>query len=444
MKKLFLLGTLSFLMVFSALAQKNNIKILKEQKQKYFGKTQKDFSRAAYLQDSSKVFFHEAGDSTAFLSVKTKYNANGTSKIEDTFIDFFGLFQAYDRSENFYNSAKPLQKVYTKSYISNDGINYQLFSTDSVYYDSKDRTLLERSRSAADNSILEYTTYEYKTNFTTADTITTFSLDDTTNELFKDSETSNVLDSKGNVKSSIYASHDMQSGEFVLREKSDYLYNAQNQEIESLAFEWNEDDLKWEEYSLVKTYYKTNGDINYSINYTDYIGSNEWGSKDSTYLVYGANGKVKETLNYTFDDLVPGAYSLTSREVAVYDNNGNNTYTAIFEQDENDPTILFKSGSILSWWSFFKDAVGIKELFSKDFQIVSANPLTDNQSININAKTDGEYVLTTYNTSGAVVSRQLVKGNQTITPQLPSAGTYIFLLSDKNNNLLTMKKVVKM
>lgn len=444
MKKLFLLGTLSFLMVFSALAQKNNIKILKEQKQKYFGKTQKDFSRAAYLQDSSKIFIHDAGDSTAFFSVKTKYNANGTSKLEDIFIDFFGLFQAYDRTENFYNSAKPLQKVYSKTSISDDGVDYELFSTDSSYYDSKDRISLERSRSAEDNSILEYTAYEYKTNFTTADTITTFSLDDSTNELFKDTETSNVLDSKGNIKSSIYASHDMQSNEFVLREKNDYLYNTQNQVTENLYSEWNENDLKWEESSLVKTYYKTNGNINYSIRLTDYISSNEWGSKDSTYIVYGANGKAKETITYSFDDLVPGAYSLTSKEVAVYDNNGNNTYIAIFEQDENDPTILSKAGSFLNWWSFFKDAVGTKELFSKDFQIVSANPLTDNQSININAKTDGEYILTTYNTSGAVVSRQLVKGNQSITPQLPSAGTYIFLLSDKNNNLLTMKKVVKM
>lgn len=444
MKKLFLLGTLSFLMVMSAFAQKNHIKTLKEQKQKYFGKTQKDFSRAAYLQDSSKIFFIDSGDSSVFLSTKYKYNPNGTTKVEDTYIDFLGLFQIYDRTENFYNSAKPLQKAYSKLNISEDGVIYELYSRDTFFYDSKDRLSLERSRFALDNSVLSYTTYQYKTNFATADTIRNFEYDENLDDVIPYEFTYNTLDAKGNITQSILSEIDGVTDEFGPSSKDNFVYNNQNQVTEQLSSTWDTDNSKWLKSSLTKIFYQPNGDVKHTIELGDFTDPNNWGRKDSTFYVYGANGKIKTTLYYSFDDPIPGSYFLSSKQEFVYDNNGNNTYVASFEKDENDPTLFVKSLSIRNWWSFFKDAVGIKEIFSKDFQIVSANPLSDNQSININSKADGEYVLTAYNTSGAVVSRQVVKGNQSVTPQLPSSGTYIFLLSDKNNNLLTMKKIVKM
>lgn len=95
MKKNLLLLLSIVLLSTGVFAQKN--KIYKDFLAKYKPKMTalSEERGAAYLVDSSNVYFHEMGDSVLFGKLKYTYNANGTVKTDDFFIDFFGLFQSY-------------------------------------------------------------------------------------------------------------------------------------------------------------------------------------------------------------------------------------------------------------------------------------------------------------------------------------------------------------
>ena len=122
---------------------------------------------------------------------------------------------------------------------ADNGVTYDKVSVDSSLYDNKDRIVLERSRDAIDKkNILGYTSYKYKTNFNTADTIRVFSLNDAGDKLVLSNETNNVLDAKGNVLTEVIKKPDAFTNIFGPDTKKTTIYNAKNLPIETLEESW--------------------------------------------------------------------------------------------------------------------------------------------------------------------------------------------------------------
>ncbi len=447
MKKFLLLTLLSLMMSSVTFAQKNYKKQAQSLVKKYkpIIKTPKGERSAAYLVDSSKLKFHDSGDSTLVFSFKFKYNPNGTVKNEETFIDFFGLFEVYEKSNYFYNAAKPLLINYKDLFLSQDqGITYDKVGVDSFFYEAKDRLVLNRTRDIIDKSVVAYTSYKYKTAFETADTIRTYALDELEENLIPDAFTYNTLDAKGNVIVAIESEVDFTTEEFGLSTKTENKYNTQNQVTEELTSTWNKDFSKWQIISKTSNRYNPNGTLKNTLTLGNYFEDTKiWGEKDSTYYISNAKGQITESIAYSYDDS-KSAYDLTSNELIKYDAFGNEIRIESSSPSELDPTVLELSLSVDNWYSLYKDAIATKDLFSKDFDIVVANPIADNQTLTLNSKLEGAYTLLAYDLNGKVISSQMIKNNQTIITQLPAAGTYIFFVTDSQNLPLAMKKVVKM
>jgi hypothetical protein len=447
MKKFLLLTLLSILISSVTFAQKNYKRQAQALAKKYkpILKTPTGERVAAYLVDSSKIKFHDMGDSTVFFAFKFKYNPNGTVKSDENFVDFFGLFEIYSRNNYFYNAAKPLQLKYIDLYDSQDkGVAYDKVAVDSLFYDAKDRVVLDRTRDIADKSITGYTTYKYKTVFETADTVRAYTLDDAEEKLIPDVFTYNTLDVRGNIVVIIGSKPDNLTDEFGLDSKDEFLYNAQNQVAEQLTSTWNKDFSKWQILSKALNRYNSNGTLKNTLTLGNYFEDTKlWGEKDSTYYRYNAKGLRTQAENYAYDD-TKNAYELVSKDLNKYDANGNQVRNESYSGSQADPLVLELGLSIDNWYSLYKDAIATKDFFSTDFDIVVANPMTDNQVLTLNSKLEGEYTLLTYDLNGKEINRQMIKNNQTVTPQLPVAGTYIFFVTDSQNTPLAMKKVVKM
>jgi hypothetical protein len=448
MKKFFLLTLLGLLISSVTFAQKNYKKQAQALVKKYKPvlKTPTGERSAAYLVDSTKLKFHDSGDSTLLAGLKYKYNANGTVKSDETFIDFFGLVESYEKSNYFYNAAKPLQLKYKSLYGSTDkGVSYDEIGVDSFFYDTKDRLILDRTRDIVDNSVSAYTIYKYKTAFETPDTVRSYLLNAAGDNLVPQVFTYNTLDAKGNtiviIESNIV---DFQTEEFDLSTKSEYKFDSQNQVTEEVSSDWDIDNKAWLISGKTLFYYNANGTPKYALGLGTYDETlNTFGSKDSTHYVLTVQGAIKETNVYTYD-FDKKIYSLSSRDLNKYDAKGNNVRNESYTGTLADPTVLELQVSTDSWFSFYKDAIATKDLFSTDFEIIVANPVADNQALTLNTKREGEYALLTYDLNGKMINRQMIKNNQTVITQLPTAGTYIFFVTDSQNVPLAMKKVVKM
>ena len=443
MKKNLLLLLSIVLLSTGVFAQKN--KIYKDFLDKYKPKMTalSEERGAAYLIDSSNVYFHEMGDSTLFVKLKYTYNANGTVKTDDSFIDFLGIFQVYQKNNYFYKAAKPLLLNYKEIIVSEDGILFEKYALDSSFYDAKDRVTLQRVRLIEDKSIASYTTNKYKTNFDTPDTTRVFNVNDATGDLEITNATFNTLDAKGNIISIVTSGIDAQTEEFGLSEKYDFTLNAQNLATKQLVFSWDSDTKSWIPNASINNTFNADATLKSAVTLSEYEEFDKvFLAKDSIFYLYN-KGALAETKNYTYD-ADEKIYLYIGYDLYKNDSKGNLVRTESYTGTDTDPLDLQLFISQNSWYSFYKDAVATKDLFSKDFELITANPMNENQEITVKTKLDGEYILLAFDSNGKIVNRTNISSNQALRTQLPTAGTYIFILTDANNAPLAMKKVTKM
>jgi hypothetical protein len=437
MKKVFLLLIASLLIGASVNAQKLSLserKAIVKELVNPLSKGKISFERSgAYLQDSTKLYdIDEVGDSTAWLIFRSKFNANGT--IKEVLIDtyFLPFFESHSRYENFYTPNKPFLFYYQKYYTSKDkGLTYQLESIDTAFYDNKDRIV--RFNSGGDTDV-----YIYNTNFNQEDTLRGFNGSGKITY-----EYDYTLNTKGIVVEQIYKVLNL-NGDLELRNKDIYKYNAQDQITENISDSWNVTDSKWVPNTKVLNYYNTNQTNKYDISYEDYDETTkDWLIKDSTFYSYNAKGQnfKKTTFTYDFDN---NKYIKIEEISDQFDVNGNKVRSATNRIDENDPTKFTFVELEKNWYSFFKDAIAAKDIYSKDYQLVVRNPVLDNTSVNIATDIEGVYNFMVFSVQGRMIRSESVQNNQSVSLNLPAAGQYILVLTDKNNKPLTMKKVIKL
>jgi hypothetical protein len=256
-------------------------------------------------------------------------------------------------------------------------------------------------------------------------------------------EEANKFDAKGNVIEKITKSIDFSTDEFGLDSRITSKYNAQNQLTEELTEVWVSNAAPQPEFrkrSLLTYKYNAKGAIAYSINYQDW-NTVVWEAKDSTHIQYNAAGKEIGSITYTFDE-DEKKYFLDAKNIKLFDKDGNVSFDKNYEVV--DSGTLLSSSLALSWWSLYKDAVAANDIFSTDYQLITANPMQDGQAVTVATKHEGTYQLVAFDITGKIVSRQTVTNNQTVSANLPNTGNYLLILMDKKDKPLAMKKVVKM
>lgn len=315
---------------------------------------------------------------------------------------------------------------------------------DSSFYDAKDRVTLQRVRLIKDKSVASYTTNKYKTNFDTPDTTRIFNVNDATGDLEITNATFNTLDAKGNTISIVTSEPDAQTEEFGLSEKSDFTLNAQNLTTKQLTFKWDSDTKNWIPNTSISNTFNVNATLKSVVTLSEYEEFDKvFLEKDSVFYLYNNKGTLAETKNYAYDS-DEKIYLYVGYDLYKNDSKGNLVRTESYVGTDADPLDLQLFVSQDSWYSFYKDAVATKDLFSKDFELITANPMNENQEITMKTKLDGEYILLAFDSNGKIVNRTNISSNQTLRTQLPATGTYIFILTDANNTPLAMKKVTKM
>jgi hypothetical protein len=433
---------------FTLSAQKSNPQQLKRKIDKTIASLQQNNmnreARAAYLPDSIKLYEMDNGDSITFATIRLRYFPNGNLKQTDAFIDIAGFLTYYTRSIYFYsNSKKPTLPTYYDDYFSEDGIVYDQTSRDSFFYDGKDRVTLSKLTDPNDPTlVLGATTYIYKTNFNIPDTVRSLSINENTLQLDFAYEEFRTIDAKGNVTLLIEKEVDFATEKYDFSTKTAYFFDSQNKLIQEDREEWNIDDAKWEKSEQQNTTYNKKNLADYTITLSEWDEMEKvFLEKDSTFFVYNAAGKLVDSYYYYYDTDF-GKYIPNYRIRFVYDKNDNVVREEEFEYDED--TEKFSLAYITKrWWSFYKDAIDVKNVFSDDYAINVANPMSATAEVSITSKQAGIFHLVVYDMNGQMVTKQFVGQGQNTTLSLSTAGHYILLLVDETGKPLAMKKVIR-
>ena len=435
-KKILLLMFLVFTITIG-FAQKFDLQnYKKELAQKMLKPSHQIGARATYLMDSVKISYFEFGDSSLAVSIKMNYLSDGRLNNQSFFVNFMGFAEFYFKEDYFYDKLNPNLITAIAHYESENGYVYNKSLVDSFFYDNKNRTVLTRSRNAA-QEIRKYEISIYKTGYSTPDTIKTYTYDHTLMELVQSGQTANIFDAQGKLTDQFTNEHSTTGG-FAPRNRIFNQYNVQNLKSFVAIDFWNDTNLSWDKEGQIKNYYNAKNDIQKIVTekeWSDY--KKNWTSKDSVYIVYNKAGNESSYFTYLYS-YASGLYTMKERTATKYDVNDNLAREEIFDVNLYNYSYVYQY-----WWSALKNSVATEDIFSKDFNLKIANPIGENADLTLVSERNGTYQLVAFDMNGRMISHQKINNNETIQTNLPSAGQYLYIVTDANNKPLTMKKVVK-
>lgn len=386
---------------------------------------------AAFLEDSMKVYNIETnGDSTLVFYERYQYNTNGTLKSEEY---QFSEYKIRTRYEYFYLPNKPflLQSSTEYRYNYNEKA-FKLYLSDSFFYDNKDREVKHIQRN--DNNFIETTISKYNSAENRKDTVRHyFNSNVLSNESFF------TYDSKGILKNKIVRYYQLNYLNKSL--KYNYLYNTQNQITEEFIEQLDRQKNIWLP-SHLNTYIFKSGLLVAELSQEYYDASTKkWTVKDSIAYNYAKKPQNDKIESFKFD-FKTNQYVKNSEVRNKFDQNANLSREEYFSQNGSS---LVYSTLTKHWYSFYNNAVSTTEQNSKDYDLIYQNPIDrDLLNVKLSASFEGDYSLKLFDTQGVLINATSIQNNHNATLDIKTAGHYILVLGNQNNQALLVKRVMKL
>ncbi|MFZ4543151.1 MAG: T9SS type A sorting domain-containing protein [Saprospiraceae bacterium] len=448
MKKLNLLIAILMFLSTSGFAQnvsKEKIKkqLIAEKKAEFHEKSllsaQNSRARAAaYLLDSTKITIIDGQDSLEAFSFKFKYLPDGKIKEQEIAFDIF-FFSLLLKQVNTWDIAK--NRIVKTDNFAKDSLTgpYFYIGVDSFFYDSKGRMTLERNYSGDEPTDLFLESYNksvYKTTYNTPDSLITYTYNSGgPGPAFYEitQKVVNTFDVRGNT--SIASTFDIENNQ---AKRTLNTFNSKNNPLveldqDYLNSNWVNSDRRKYEYNaqdLVATIHEWSmWDDNNKV----------WGDSTRSVNTYNTDNKISKNETFTFDSNT-SKWVLSGRTATTFDKNKNQVLDIISEIDGLDEIV---TGINRYWWSFYKDAVSIEDVFSKGYQLKFANPFENGKLITVEAPKEEVLTLSIFDTSGKAISSQQVQNYQQVPVQIQNNGNFIVVLTNAEGKLLLAKKLVK-